>query len=499
MGSQAVLRDENEQLRARVDHQQTHIAQLEELIRTLRHRHFGASSEQLAPNQASLFDEADAQRGEVPTADEPSPSTRPHRRHNGRPRLSDELPRVEVIYEIEASERICHEHGCALLPMGQETSEQLEFIPAHVRVIRSICKTYTCPQCEGHVVTAKKPPAPIPKSVATPSLLAWIAVSKYVDALPLYRQCEIFKRIGFDADRTTLANWMMTCGRLIQPLINLLWDELRVQPYLHMDETTVQVLAEPGRTPQSKSYMWVSAAGPPGARVVLFDYHPSRSAQVAKTLLADYTGALMVDGYEGYEPACQANGIRRLGCWAHARRRFVEAQRLQRKGKTGKPDQALAWIGQLYAIERSLKQAPPAVRYEARQHQAKPVLDNLRSWLDKTLLQTPPKTALGKALTYLDNQWPRLVAYLEDGRYPIDNNRAENAIRPFVIGRKNWLFSQSTRGAKASANLYGLIETAKANDLDPMDYLMKVFTELPKATSVDDIAALLPANVNNGV
>ena len=188
-----------------------------------------------------------------------------------------------------------------------------------------------------------------------------------------------------------------------------------------------------------------------------------------------------------------------MGCWAHARRRFVEAQRLQRKGKTGKPDQALAWIGKLYAIERSLKEAQPEARYEARQHQAKPVLDQLRNWLDKTLPHTPPKTALGKALSYLDNQWPRLVGYLEDGRYPIDNNRAENAIRPFVIGRKNWLFSQSMRGAQASANLYGLIETAKANGIDPMNYLMKVFTELPKATSVDDIAALLPANVNNGV
>ncbi len=282
-------------------------------------------------------------------------------------------------------------------------------------------------------------------------------------------------------------------------MINLLWDQMRQQPLLHMDETTVQVLAEADRTPQSKSYMWVSAAGPPGQRAVLFHYDPSRSSQVALDLLGEFQGALMVDGYEGYEPACRVNDIVRLGCWAHARRRFVEAQRLQKKGKSGKPDQALVWINALYRLERSLKDEDDDVRYRERQSQALPILDKLRGWLDKSLLTTAPKTTLGKALTYLDNQWPRLVRYVEDGAYPIDNNRAENAIRPFVIGRKNWLFSQSVPGVRASANLYSLIETAKANGIDPMRYLNHVFAELPKADSVDDITALLPANFQDGV
>ena len=168
---------------------------------------------------------------------------------------------------------------------------------------------------------------------------------------------------------------------------------------------------------------------------------------------------------------------------------------MQSKGKTGKPDQALALINKLYGIERKVKDADPQVRYSVRQEEAVPVLEQLHTWLDKILLQTPPKTTLGKALGYLSGQWPRLAGYVEDGRYPIDNNRAENAIRPFVVGRKNWLFSQSTRGAKASANLYSLIETAKANGLEPMNYLVKVFTEMPKAQSVEDIAALLPGNI----
>ncbi len=495
MASQAALREENEQLHETVDHQKTHIQQLEELIRILRHRQFGASSEQTPPEQVRLFDETDG-----PVEEEaPVPvSGHTRRKSKGRPRLSDDLPRVEVIHDLTQQEKICSEHGCELTPIGEETSEQLEFIPAEVHVIRHVCKKYTCLECDGHVVTAKKPPQPIPKSVATPGLLAWITVSKYVDALPLYRQCAIFERLGFSIDRTTLANWMIQCGQLLQPLVNLLMDALRQQPYVHMDETTVQVLSEPGRKPQSKSYMWVSAAGPPGEAVVVFHYDPSRGGDVPQLLLGEYEGALMVDGYDGYEAVCRTQGLKRLGCWAHARRKFVEAQRLQPKGKTGKADQALALINKLYGIERTLKEADAATRSRERQRQAQPVIEKLSAWLDRSRSTTAPGTGLGKAITYLDNQWSRLIGYLDDGAYPIDNNRAENAIRPFVIGRKNWLFCQSMRGASASANLYSVVETAKANGLDPCAYLKHVFTHLPQAQNVDDIAALLPGNFNTG-
>ena len=394
-------------------------------------------------------------------------------------------------------QKICPQDGSALQCIGEETHEQLDIVPAKVTCLRHIRLKYACPCCEQHVVTATKPKQPIEKSIASPGLLAHIAVSKYADALPLYRQSAMFKRIGVELDRTSLANWMIKCGALVQPLINRLHDHLIEQPVLQMDETPVQVLHEPGKTPQSTSYMWVMTTTPLSQQAVtLFHYAPSRSAQIPTDLLSDYSGTLMVDGYEGYQAICTENHLTRLGCWAHARRKFIEAQRLQPKGKTGKPDQALAYIQTLYTIEKQNKGQPPDQRHAIRQQQAKPVIDKLQTWLQKRLPGTPPKTALGKAMHYLDKQWPRLIGYLEDGHYPIDNNRAENAIRPFVIGRKNWLFSASQNGAKGSASLYSLVETAKANQIEPYAYLKLVFTQIPNAETIEDIDRLLPWNVN---
>jgi transposase len=257
----------------------------------------------------------------------------------------------------------------------------------------------------------------------------------------------------------------------------------------------VQVLSEPNKTAQSNSYMWVLRSTLPTSSAVLFRYEPTRSGDVAKELLRDFTGALMVDGYEGYNAACIKNDTTRLGCWAHARRKFIEAQQAQPKGKTGKSDQALAYIQQLYRVEQFISDKTSDEKYQARQQQSQPILDKLKYWLDKSVSQVPPKTALGKALYYLDSQWLRLINYMQSGDYPIDNNAAENAIRPFVIGRKNWLFSASQQGATASANLYGLIETAKANGLEPYAYLKRVFTKLPNATTLEQIENLLPWNL----
>ncbi len=200
----------------------------------------------------------------------------------------------------------------------------------------------------------------------------------------------------------------------------------------------------------------------------------------------------MVDGYEWYQKACNEYQIKRLGCWAHARRKFKEAKDTQPKGKIGKADQALNSIQKLYAIEQHIKDAPPDKRREVRQEKAVPILEALKIWMDKSLLHVAPKTTIGKALVYLNNQWDRLIGYVEEGHYPIDNNAAERAIRPYAIGRKNWLFSKSQAGATASANLYSLIETAKANGLNEYDWLKKVFETLPNAKSVADIEALLP-------
>jgi transposase len=280
-------------------------------------------------------------------------------------------------------------------------------------------------------------------------------------------------------------------------VINLLDDRLLSHDIVQMDETTVQVLKESGKRAQSKSYLWLQRGGPPEHPIVRFHYDPGRGAAVAKHLLQGFKGYLQTDGYDGYNAVVASNGLVHVGCWAHARRRFSDAVKAQgKKRKRGKAHRGLSLIQKLYRVEKQAKKLTPEKRYEHRQRHAQPVLEELKNWLDTSLPQVPPSSATGKALHYLQSEWEKLVRYLDDGRLEIDNNLAENAIRPFVLGRKNWLFSDSVKGVKASANLYSLIETAKANGLEPYAYLRYLFAELPKAETVDDIEALLPGNLD---
>lgn len=468
---------------------------LQAQFRLAQQRHFGASSE--ASPQLPLFDEAEqtaAEAGPTPSASNPVPVKAHTRRQRTRIALSPDLPHEEVTYDLADADKVCPHDGTPLVAIGSEDTEQVEYRPARLKVVRHHRLKYACPHCHQHVVTASRPKPPIPKSVAGASLLAGIAAHKYADGLPLYRQVAMFERIGITLDRTNLARWMIQAGRLVQPLINLLGDQWATQPVVHMDETPVQVLHEPDKPAQSESWMWVRASGGE-CPVRLFDYAPTRRKTVPLDLLSADTHVLMVDGYGGYAEACRRYGILRLGCWMHARRKFVDAQRLQPKGKTGKADQALAFIAKLYQVESSCRTGPPEPRYQARQEQAKPILDQLHAWLDKTLRTTPPKTTLGVALGYLQHQWPSLIRYIDDGRFPIDNGLAENAIRPFAVGRRNWLFSDTQAGARASANLYSLVETAKANGLNPQRYLERVFADLPNVKTVADYEALLPWHV----
>jgi transposase len=495
------LEHENILLRKTIADKDHHIKILEEYILSLKQKQFGSSSEKLSPAQVELFDEADGDVAEMDADNIAAIDTIeiPAHTRSTKKRVSipADIPRVDIIHDLPDDQKICPHDGTALKRIGSEAHVQLDIIPAKVQALNHIRYKYACPCCEKHLVTATKPAQPIEKSIASPGLLAYIATQKYVDALPLYRQVEIFKRIGVEMDRSTLATWMVKCGQLVQPLINLIHEKILEQDFLHMDETVVQVLSEPNKTAQSNSYMWVLRSTLPTASAVLFRYEPTRSGDAAKELLHNFSGALMVDGYEGYNATCIKNGITRLGCWAHARRRFIEAQKVQSKGKTGKADQALAYIQHLYRVEQSISDKTADEKYQARQQQSQPILDKLKHWLDKSLSQVAPKTALGKALYYLDSQWLRLINYMQSGDYPIDNNAAENAIRPFVIGRKNWLFSTSQQGATSSANLYSLIETAKANGLEPYAYLKRVFAELPNATTLEQIESLLPWNLKN--
>ncbi len=480
-------------LKALVTEQRVQILSLQEQLNLALARRYAASSEKITPNQLRLFDEAEVEAEPIEdTPSEPITIEAHTRKKRGRKALPDTLPRVDIVHELDDAARVCPHDGQILVEIGEVTSEQLDIIPAKIQVLRHIRKKYAC-RCGQCIKTAPLPAQPIPKSLASPGLLAHITVSKYQDALPLYRQETILQRIGIDIPRATLANWMIQAGTLIQPLINLLRDRLLVYDIIQMDETTVQVLREPGKTAQSKSYLWVQRGGPSETPVILFDYDPSRSQAVPKRLLESFKGYLQTDGYDGYNAAVITGKLTHVGCWAHARRKFSEAVKAQGKNKKkGKAHRGLALIQHLYKIEKQARPLTATKRTAYRKHHAQPVLDKLRDWLEVSLPQVPPKTSLGKALNYLNNEWEKLVVYIEDGRLKIDNNGAENAIRPFVIGRKNWLFSHSVKGVKASANLYSLIETAKANGLEPYAYLRNVFAELPRATSVEAFETLLP-------
>lgn len=499
----ALLKSKDDELNSVVKSKDQVIDQLKEALILERHRRFAKLNEALRSLQGELFNEAEQVSLEEATSnnDELDTVTVPahERKRGGRKPLPADLPRIDVVHDLDEADKVCSK-GHALELVGEKTSEQLDVVPMQIHVLRHIRKQYACPCCDKagapEIKTAAKPKQPIEKSQASPGLLAYITVGKYADSLPLYRQTQIFKRCDVELNRTTLASWMVRCGELVQPIINRLEEQLLNAEILHMDETPVQVLNEKGKPAHSKSYMWVRSGAPPnGGPIKLFDYDPSRSGAVPNRLLAGYAGALMVDGYEAYESVCQSQDLTRLGCWAHARRKFVEAAKGNKKNN-GQANKVIKLIAKLYAIEKSLSDADTQTRHEQRQERAAPVIEQLRAWINDTQPKVPPQSLLGKATHYLNKQWPRLIAYLQDGQYPIDNNAVENAIRPFAVGRKNWLFSTSVDGAKASANLYSLIETAKANGLEPYGYLKRVFTELPNATSFNDVDALLPTASN---
>ncbi|MBI6606433.1 IS66 family transposase [Pseudomonas viridiflava] len=471
------------------------IVHLEEENALLRQRLFGRKSEQTADPatpQLALFNEVESV---VEVIDENAEEevVAPAKRRGKRKPLPADLPRIEVIHELPEHELTCV-CGCRKHAIGEEVSEQLEIVPMQIRVIKHVRKIYGCRECEAAPVTADKPAQLIEKSMASPSVLAMLLTTKYVDGLPLHRFEKVLGRHGIYISRQTLARWVIQCGEHFQPLLNLMRDRLLESRVIHCDETRVQVLKEPDREPSSQSWMWVQTGGPPDRPVILFDYSTSRAQEVPTRLLDGYRGYVMTDDYAGYNALGAQTGVERLGCWAHARRKFVEAQKVQPKGKTGRADIALNLINKLYGIERDLKASSDADRKNGRHEHSLPILTQLKSWIEKTQPQVTAQNALGKAISYLASNWIKLVRYTEAGYLPIDNNAAERAIRPFVIGRKNWLFSDTPKGAMASAQLYSLVETAKANGQEPYAWLRHALEGLPTATSVDDYEALLPWN-----
>jgi transposase len=500
----AALEAQHRELAAHDQAREERLKLLEEENRWLKAQLFGRSSEktpieETSPDQRWLFNEAEALAEAARTAPEKILIPAHERRKHGRKRLSPDLPRIEMVHDLADHEKVCAKDGTALERIGEEVSEKLDYKPAQVRVLKHIRPKYACPCCRQGVRIAPTPLMLFPKSLATASLLAHIVTAKFVDGVPLYRQEGQFARLGVTLGRATMAGWMIRLGTThVVPLINLLNEQMLEHPLIHCDETRLQVLNS-DKAPTADHWMWVRASGPPGRRIVLFDYDPSRAGAVPKRLLQGYRGILLSDGYEPYATVAGELKLVHAGCMAHARRRFDEARKAQ-PGDTSHARTALEFIRELYLIERPLwdREHPLTAeqRVAVRQTRSAPIMERFHGWLQALSSQVLPESRLGKAVHYTLGQWPKLTAFLSHGEVPIDNNRCENAIRPFVLGRKGWLFSDTVHGAVASANLYSLVETAKANNVEPHAYLSRLFERLPNLTTVEDYEAMLPWNLN---
>jgi transposase len=503
------LPDDPERLKQIIAEYESEIGLLREQVAHLYSQIFGPKSEKLPRSESPQLPLFDLPEPDPETTDDPEDevAVAGHtRKKKGRQPLPESLPRIEKVHDLKEEEKVCH-CGAQLSRIGEEVSEKLDIIPAVIQVIRHVRPKYSCKQCENvdekgtSVKIAPVPKQLLPKSIASGGLAAHILTGKFVDALPFYRQEKQFTRLGADIPRATMCRWAMRIAEAVMPLKELLRQEILSGPLINADETTVQVLHEPGKTPQSKSYMWVFRGGGPGAPSLYFHYHQSRQGDVAASFLRRYKGVVQTDGYKGYDFLDHKKEILHIGCWAHARRKFMEARKARGKNnkKFGSDDKALKFIKDLYRVEQRVKQKKLSAQelQELRFKEAKPILEKMHKWLVAKARQVVPKSLLGKAMQYCLNQWDRLVGYVELPEATPDNNLAENAIRPFCVGRRNWLFAGTPEGAQASATIYSLIESAKASKLEPYKYLRYLFENLPFAQSEEDYKKLMPRNLTS--
>lgn len=479
------------------------IAKLTGEISSLRTMLFTPKRERFQPDpdgQPALFDEVEKIVSE-PDADlevneKDETEVAAYRRARGKRKpLPAGLPRFRHEIDLPESEKICSLHGTPLEKIGEDVIEKLDIVPAKVFVQEQVIFKYKCPCCEGKITEAIREPDPIPKSFATPGLLAYIATAKYTDGLPLYRLERIFQRYGIDLSRTTMARWMVDMGDLVRPLINLMHEDLLSSPVIHGDETRVQVLDEPNRPPQSQSYMW-TLARQGNDPIVLFKYYENRSKHSAHDLLNGFKGILICDGYKVYQQVGMVLAFIVAGCMAHVRRKFWLAEKTAKKeakkASTIRASEAMAFIRKLYVIEKKAKGKPPDELLAIRQSESLPIMAEFHSWLMDIEAIILPSSPTGKAVKYALGQWDKLNQFTNNALIAIDNNFMESHIRPFVVGRKAWMFAATPNGAHASSAIYSLVETAKANGVDPYDYLRLIFKELPKAQTIEDFEKLLP-------
>lgn len=467
----------------------------EEQLRLNKHRQFGPSSERdELSGQLGLFDEAENTAD--PKLPEPELEDIHYTRRKRTGKTQDDISAlpVEVIeYTLPESERICPDCGGVLRVMGHTVRRELEIIPAQVKVVEHKQEVYSCRYCENHsdhvpIVKAPMPEPVIKGSLASPSLVAHIINQKYVMHLPLYRQEKAFLREGLSLSRQTMANWIITVALFwLMTIYDMMKAELLTREVLHADETTCQVLHEPGKKANTNSYMWLySTSWDAEHPIILYEYQATRSSVHPKTFLNGWSGYLHADGYQGYHNLPPEITV--VGCWVHLRRKFTDAYKAlsaDEKPKSVIPE-ALRRIGTLFSLERRWKDLDAAERQKLRLEKSKPLAEAFYAWLDG--LGALPQSPLGRAVTYAREQRRWLMNFYLDGRLELSNNRIENSVRPFAVGRRNWLFFNTQKGAKASAVVYSIIETAAANGLKPYEYLKFLFERLPNSTT-----SLLPS------
>ncbi|OGT37406.1 MAG: hypothetical protein A3F11_07265 [Gammaproteobacteria bacterium RIFCSPHIGHO2_12_FULL_37_14] len=471
-----------------------------EQIRLAKAQRFAPKSESNVL-QSDLFDEAgvelpdDVKEQLNDTQDEITVAAHTRKKHPVRKALPKDLPREVIMHDISDAEKICA-CGCQLTKIGEEITEQLKYIPAQLSVVQHVRPKYACKPCQENVKIAPMPILLLPKSIATPELVTQTIIAKYCDYLPLYRQEKIWNRLDIDLPRNSLCGWILKTSELCEPLVKSLQKNIVSYDLAQADETTVQVMDEPGRANTSKSYMWCYRGGEKNNLCIVYDYQETRGGYHAEQFLSGFKGFLQSDAYAGYNFTDRKNSkIISVGCHAHARRPFAELVKIAQA--PGLAHQAITFYRKLYAVEDEArkKNLSVAARYELRQKSSVPVLEAFKKWLDHQLTKTSEHGKIGKAIRYCLSNWIELTNYLKDGRIEIDNNLLENAIRPFALGRKNWMFMGSPAGAKAGAIFYSLIETCKANNIEPYKYFCAMLHKIRLCTTDDDYQKLLPQNI----
>jgi len=479
------------ELLAALQEKERRIGQLSAQLETLRRRLFGRSSEKLDPDQmvldlgawlAAHLPEPAVETPEPPATEKEKVARRGH----GRGRLPQHLPRHRTEYHPAAEDLVCRECTGELKPIGEEASEQLEYVPASLFVRVHARIKYACPHCQGNVVCGSLPVQPIDKGLPGPGLLAHVLTSKYGDHLPLNRLEGIFQRQGVELSRSTLCDWVGASASLLEPLVQEMRVDLLSSRKIHTDDIPVPVL-DKDRTSTKTGRLW-TYVGDAEHEHIVFDYTPDRSRDGPQRFLAGYQGYLQADAYAGYDIVYAGKQVIEVGCWAHARRKFFDAI----KSDPARSRIALAHIRALYEVEKQGRELSAAERCELRVAEAKPQLNTFKSWLDAESQKVLPKSPIGEAIGYACAQWVALTRYLEDGILEPDNNRAERALRRVAVGRKNWMFAGSDEGGRRAAIVYSLIASCAALKIDPYAYLRDVIERIPSCSGASELRLLTP-------